>query len=270
MKTAEIRYSQMRSMVISPRTRSGEGSRCDGAADCSRRPVERNQRAVDRQAGGGAAAARQRQSGTLGRRLGVRRARHVGRRARLRAALPQRRGVRPDAHHRHSPAWNVAKARKYAAELRQQIDRGHDPLAERQAVRAAPTTDELADRFEAEHLPKKRPATARDYKALLRKHIRPTLGSLKVAAVSSRDVERMHQRIAERAPYLANRTLAVTSKMFSLAVRWGLRPAIPNRGIERAPEQKCERYLTAPEIARLSAVLATHPERVSANVVRIC
>ena len=41
-----------------------------------------------------------------------------------------------------SPAWNVAKARKYAAELRQQIDRGHDPLAERQAVHAAPTTDD--------------------------------------------------------------------------------------------------------------------------------
>ena len=103
----------------------------------------------------------------------------------------------------------------------------------------------------------------------MRKHIRPTLGSLKVAAVSFRDVERMHQRIAERAPYLANRTLAVTSKMFSLAVRWGLRPDNPTRGIERAPEQKCERYLTAPEIARLSAVLATHPERVSANVVRL-
>jgi integrase len=40
-------------------------------------------------------------------------------------------------------------------------------------------------------------------------------------------------------------------------------------GIERAPEQKRQRYLSPAEIIRLSAALADHPERGSANAVRL-
>ena len=47
------------------------------------------------------------------------------------------------------------------------IDDGGDPLAELEAERAAPTVAELIDRFEQEHLPSKRPATARDYRRTL-------------------------------------------------------------------------------------------------------
>ena len=167
------------------------------------------------------------------------------------------------------PAWNVTKARKHAEALRYEIDLGADPLAEQKATRTAPTVSDLADRFEAEHLPKRRPATVRDYQTMIRLYIRPELGRMKVTDVRSDDIERLHRKIAKRAPYAANRTVALLSKMFSLAVRWGLRRDNPVRGIERAPEHKRERFLSPAEIARLGQTLAAHSERTSANAIRL-
>lgn len=165
--------------------------------------------------------------------------------------------------------WNVTRARRYGDDLRQQIDTGVDPLADRQTTRDAPTITDLADRFEREHLARRRPTTARDYKSMLRLHIRPVLGREKVAVVRSEDIEALHRKISATAPYSANRTVAVLSKMFALAIKWGMRTDNPTKGIERAPEHRRERFLSPAEIARLSEVLAVHPEQVSANAVRL-
>jgi integrase len=167
------------------------------------------------------------------------------------------------------PAWNVTKARKYADALRHEIDKGADPLAQRQTARGSPTVADLADRFELEHLARRRPTTARDYKSMLRRFVRPDLGSLKVAAVRPRDLEALHSKIAVTAPYMANRVVAVLSKMFNLAVKWEMRPNNPAHGIERVPEHKRERFLSPMEIVRLGEALAAHPEKTSANVVRL-
>lgn len=156
-----------------------------------------------------------------------------------------------------------------AEELRRQVDSGADPMSERHADRAAPTINDLADRFEAVHLTKRRPATARDYAGLLRLYIRPQLGRLRVADLRHADVERLHHRIAQTAPYQANRAIAVLSKMLSLAMNWEMRSDNPVRGIERMPEEKRERFLTLAELARLGEALALHLERTSANAVKL-
>lgn len=70
-------------------------------------------------------------------------------------------------------------------------------------------------------------------------------------------------------PTHANRTLAVLSKMFSLAVRWGWRVDNPCKGVERFGENKRTRYLTGPELARLSAALAELRDQSAANAVRL-
>lgn len=58
-------------------------------------------------------------------------------------------------------------------------------------------------------------------------------------------------------PGAANRTLALLSKMFNLAEKWGLRPdgSNPCRHVERYRERKLERFLSNAELARLGAVL---------------
>jgi integrase len=167
------------------------------------------------------------------------------------------------------PDWKTTAARDEAKAMKRRIDVGEDPMAERHANRAAATVNELADRFDAEHLAKRRPSTQVDYRSILRLYIRPTLGTMKVADVRHTDVDRMHAKIAKTAPYRANRTVAVLSKMMALAVKWEMRTDNPVIGIERAPEEKRERFLTPAEIARLSEALAAHPEKTSANVVRL-
>ena len=75
------------------------------------------------------------------------------------------------------PDWTATDARKEAKRLRQLIDQGGDPLASIEAEREAPTMSDLCDRFEAEHLQRKRPGTREDYKRMLAKYIRPHFGA---------------------------------------------------------------------------------------------
>jgi Arm DNA-binding domain len=56
------------------------------------------------------------------------------------------------------PVWSVSAARSRAKELRKVIDAGGDPMGEVAAHRAAPTVNELADRYLAEHAPRSGPA----------------------------------------------------------------------------------------------------------------
>jgi hypothetical protein len=62
------------------------------------------------------------------------------------------------------------------------------------------------------------------------------------------------------APYQANRVLAVLSKMFNLAERWGLRPdgSNPCRHVEKFAELKRERMPSPAELARLGEALAAY------------
>jgi integrase len=172
--------------------------------------------------------------------------------------------------HKWAPgAWTVNAARGEAQKLRRRVDAGEDPMGDLHAERAAPTVNVLADRFEAEHLPKKRASTQDEYNRLLRIHIRPALGSKRVADLDHEDIEAMHRKVSASGPYAANRAVAVMSKMLALAIKWKMRGDNPAKGIERAPERKRDRYLTGAEITRLSEVLAAHPERTSANAVRL-
>jgi integrase len=166
------------------------------------------------------------------------------------------------------PAWSLTAARAEAVALKRRIDIGEDPLAERQEARDAPTMAELCDRFVAEHMARKRDSTKRSYQAAI-DEIRKALGTRKVAEVSVDDVERLHRKITERAPYVANRTAAVLSKAFNMAVRSGWRVDNPVRGLERNEEQKRQRYLTPDELARLTAALAEHDDRQAANIISL-
>jgi integrase len=165
--------------------------------------------------------------------------------------------------------WTTTEARAEAKRLRHLVDEGGDPLADVQAEREAPTVAELATRFEAEHLPRKRASTAADYRRMLTNHIRPALGSMKVAEVTFADIDRLHRKITKTgSPYAANRCVAMLSKMFSLAVRWGMREKNPCKGIERNTEFRRRRYLAPAELAALTKALAEYPDKRSADAFR--
>jgi integrase len=167
------------------------------------------------------------------------------------------------------PDWNTVAAREEAKRLKRQVDSGGDPLGEDKAKRDAPTVADLCHRFEKEHVEKLRQRTQADYRGIIRNKIVPVLGKLKVAAVDFEHVERLHQKISKHAQIRANRTLAVLSKMFALAIKWRLRPDNPCKGVERNREQSRKRYLTPDELPRLTKALAEHPSQDAADAFRL-
>ncbi|MFB9979442.1 tyrosine-type recombinase/integrase [Mesorhizobium kowhaii] len=167
------------------------------------------------------------------------------------------------------PDWKTGPAREEAKNLKKQIDVGADPMGEVSAAREAKTVADLCDRFEKEHLSKKRDSTARDYKALIKNHILPALRNKKVAEVEFTDIDGLHRKISKTAPYLANRTVAVLSKMFGLAIKWRWRTDNPAKGIERNDEQKRHRYLSPAELLKLTEALTTLEDQQAANIFRM-
>ena len=161
---------------------------------------------------------------------------------------------------RHGAPWTPETARAEARRLLGAVAAGVDPTAERTARKEAPTVAELAARFLAEHVdPKRKPRTAREYRRLFEKLILPALGRKRVADVSRQEVAQLHH--ARRAtPTEANRMLALLSVIFHFAERIGGRPdgSNPCRHVERFPQRRRERFLSAAELARLGDALATY------------
>jgi hypothetical protein len=133
----------------------------------------------------------------------------------------------------HGPLLTFDQAKRQARAMLADAMRGEDPVEIRKASRRAPSFADLAaDYLERHAVPKKRPKSVRDDRAMLDKIIVPKLGAKKVASIGRRDIEAIHVAMKDR-PYQANRVLSLLSKMFNLAVEWEWRPDNPARGIER-------------------------------------
>jgi integrase len=169
------------------------------------------------------------------------------------------------------PDWTTAAAREEAKRLKREIDGGADPVGEQAEARAAPTMADLCARFVEEYVPRRSPATQRDYRQQIAADILPSLGDLKVAAVKFADVDSLHREVSKRAPTHANRVLALLSRMFTMAIRWGMRPdnVNPAKGIERNAEGKRQRYASGAELARLFAALPKLRDKGAANAIRL-
>lgn len=166
------------------------------------------------------------------------------------------------------PALSPNAARDMAMRHKRTIMDGADPVEARDDLRAADTFGDLIDRYLTQHVAhKNRPSTAKRNKQQIETDIPDTLRAKPLAAITTRDIQRIHDRLAAT-PYSANRLLRVLSKIFSIALKQGLIERNPVKGIEHYPEAKRERWLSADEIDRLSAVLATDTNRRAANLFR--
>ncbi len=126
------------------------------------------------------------------------------------------------------------------------------PNAQWQALRGAPTVKELSERYMEEHrLVHNKPSSARRNKYILKCHIVPKLGRLKVAEVKQPEIAETISGM-RKTPVAANHKLATLRKMFNLAKIWGWRPddTNPCRHIQKFGGGKRTRLITDEEMVR--------------------
>jgi len=158
---------------------------------------------------------------------------------------------------------SLAKAREIARDLLVKVAEGKDPTRER--LTKSETMTELFEKAFADHWSKRVPEYQKEVRRLWTKDIQPKIGKLKVKDVTYQDCLKVHESVTSK----TNHTLAIVSKMLSLAERYELRPVNSNpcTAIERRPRGKRKRFASPTEIASIGPLLekyaAQYPEHVA-------
>jgi len=160
------------------------------------------------------------------------------------------------------------QARDAAAGVLAKAELGQDPQAVKTAYREGLTIAELCDLYLAEGVSSKKESTLKLDRIRIARHIKPRLGTMKVAEVDRGDIERLMQDVGsgkirgEATPHTrggkgaASRTVGLLSGIFTFAVARKLRSDNPAKGIKRFADGRRERFLSPKELAKLGEVLA--------------
>jgi integrase len=157
------------------------------------------------------------------------------------------------------PAVDLAAARRRALEALGEVAGGNDPAAQKKAAREARKAErsandrvaEVARAFIEKYLKRHvGPGWAREAERLLKVEIIPKLGAIRLGEVKRADALDILDEIVDRgAPFTANRTLAVLTRMGNWAVERGIVAASPFDRIKRpAAEASRDRVLSDDEV----------------------
>lgn len=164
------------------------------------------------------------------------------------------------------------EARTTARQRLAEVAAGADPSASRTALRKSLTVAELCDLYLEDAQPRVKASTYAMDKSRIERHVKPLLGRHKVPSLTSEDVERMQADIAAGktakhpekrgrggrttgGKVVASRTVGMLGTILEFAKRRKLIKENPARGVERMPEGKRTRYLSATELGRLGKAL---------------
>ena len=162
-------------------------------------------------------------------------------------------------------------ARQKAIELSLSIGAGEDPSVKHKTVagNTGQSMQDLADKYLSLHAgPKKAPKSYKEDIAKLKNIILKKYAPLRVDAISILDLQKLNSDL-QKTPIQANRTMALLSKMFNLAVQWGWRPDNPVIGVDKYKEQRRYRWLDDEESQRLFAALDAYHNQNVANAIRL-
>ena len=159
------------------------------------------------------------------------------------------------------------QARKLAAEALRAVAEGHDPSAERRAIRGAISVADLCDLYLADAGGRIKNSTLAMDMSRIETHVKPLVGRLTVRSLTAADIERMKADIiagktarprngrggnATGGPATAARTMGMLGTVLEYA-RTSLKiiKENPARGVKKPPDQKQRRFLNFKEITNL-------------------
>jgi len=166
-------------------------------------------------------------------------------------------------YHNKTIRGSFREAQSYLSAKLQERDIGRLPRA------ASIRLDQYLDQWLATAArPRLRPKSYTDYEPLLRLHIRPTLGTKPLGAVTQFDIQRIYAEMFGRG--LSARTIeytnAVLQSAFRQAVRWKMLPEDPcvgldlprvkRREMEALSVEECRRFLASAKESKWFALFA--------------
>ena len=178
--------------------------------------------------------------------------------------------------------WTPETARKEAQRILGEVARGHDPQADKLALRKATTVSELCNLYVADAKAgrilgrggrAKKESTIAFDEGAIRAHIAPLLGSKTVVSVTKADIERFMHAVAEGKTAsirktkprgvsrisggrgIASRVVGLLGGVFSYARDHGMRDDNPCARLRKFAENPRERRLSDDEYAALSTGL---------------
>lgn len=157
------------------------------------------------------------------------------------------------------PEMPLVKARAAASSARAAKHSGAHPAAEareaKQQRRREPLLRDLAEEFVEKYSRPRKRSWAEDQR-IFNKDILPTLGKLRARDIKRRDVIRLLEDVAARAPIHANRVLEVLRKAYNWAVEREIVEFNPCWQVSRpTPKRSRDRVLSAREIRALWSAL---------------
>ena len=151
------------------------------------------------------------------------------------------------------PGISLAEAREKHGQAMMDVQRGIDPGATLQAIKAkrkaTPTFSDLLDEFwdlEISTSP-----TGKERRRLVDKDATPVWAKKKVADITRRDAVLLLDKVRKRAPITANRLQGVLVRMFNFASERGIIDHSPLTGLRRKKEKARTRVLNNDEIKLL-------------------
>ncbi|MDG2522965.1 tyrosine-type recombinase/integrase [Caulobacter segnis] len=175
----------------------------------------------------------------------------------------------------HGSPWTVETARGRALALQGKVVEGSDPQAKKAVDRKAITIAQMCELYLTEGLATRKPGSVATARSDLDNHIKPMIGAVRAASVTPEDVDKLLLDIAAGKSAVRRRTgkrrgvsrvrggkgaansaIATLGAAFTFAIRRGVRPDNPVRGVRKFPEKKLERFLSPRELARLGEALA--------------
>ena len=118
------------------------------------------------------------------------------------------------------PDWSALKAVRQARTLRQRIDRGENPIADRTPCPATASVASVIDEFVARYVRNTkqplRERTAAEYESAFKRLVKPRIGKLGIYDVRRSHLTKMLDEIEDvNGPVAADRTLAYVRKAFN-------------------------------------------------------
>lgn len=168
---------------------------------------------------------------------------------------------------------SLASAQKAAQIALGKVAADTDPLALKQKAAQGDQVKDLCIAYMVRHAKVNKKSWADD-QAMINNWIKPAWGNLKIKSITREDVAALHHKIgSQKNPKtgkpkhtIANRVIALVSKMWELAEEWGyVSEGNPNpaRKIKHFKEKKRDRYVKHDEFPLLAASIKQEPNKTA-------